>query len=105
MDFLFVDDAAFSIAPESWEVLVATERAGELLDAVVTYLETCEWTVEGVDLRPLLKELDLKPRKALPAVYAAVEGRHAGLPLFDSLVLLGRERALVRIRAARSRLP
>jgi glutamyl-tRNA synthetase len=104
MDFLFVDDADFAIAPESWDVLSTTERVNELLDAVAAFLETCEWTVEGVDLRPLLKDLDLKPRKALPAVYAAVEGRHAGLPLFDSLVLLGRERAIARVRAARSRL-
>jgi glutamyl-tRNA synthetase len=37
-------------------------------------------------------------------VYTAVEGRRAGLPLFESIVLLGRERALTRIRAARARL-
>jgi glutamyl-tRNA synthetase len=46
----------------------------------------------------------VKPRKALPAVYAAVEGRHQGLPLFDAIVLIGRERALARVRAARARL-
>jgi hypothetical protein len=33
-------------------------------------------------------------------VYAAIEGTHAGLPLFDSIVLLGRERAVRRVRAA-----
>ena len=33
-----------------------------------------------------------------------VEGRHAGLPLFESIVLLGRERTLARLRAARERL-
>jgi hypothetical protein len=33
-------------------------------------------------------------------VYAAIEGAHAGLPLFDSIVLLGRDRALGRVRAA-----
>jgi len=37
-------------------------------------------------------------------VYAAVEGRHAGLPLFDSIHLLGRDRAIQRIEAARERL-
>ena len=46
----------------------------------------------------------MKPRKAMPALYAAVEGRHAGLPLFDSIDLLGRERTLGRLRAARKRL-
>ena len=27
----------------------------------------------------------------MPALYAAVEGRHRGLPLFDSMYLLGRD--------------
>ena len=104
MGFLFVDDAAFTIAPAEWDRLVATDRATEVLDAVAAHLETCEWDLESVDLRPVLEPLGVKPRKALPAVYVAVEGRHAGLPLFDSIVLLGRERSLARVRAARQRL-
>ena len=57
---------------------------------------------KAVDLRPVLQGLGIKPRNGLPAVYAAVEGTHAGLPLFDSIVLLGRERTLARLRKARS---
>jgi glutamyl-tRNA synthetase len=103
--FLFTADADLEIAPESWEKLVATERVGEVLDAVIAHCEACEWTLEGLNLVPLVKdELELKPAKALPAVYAAIEGRHAGLPLFDSMHLLGRERCLARLRAARARL-
>jgi glutamyl-tRNA synthetase len=98
--FLFVPEEEFAIVPESLERLRATERVGEILAAVADHLETCEWTVEGVDLRPVLEKLDIKPRKGLPAVYAAIEGTHAGLPLFDSIVLLGRKRAVGRVRAA-----
>jgi glutamyl-tRNA synthetase len=98
--FLFVPDEEFAIVPESLERLRATERVGEILEAVAEHLESCEWTVEGVDLRPVLEKLEIKPRKGLPAVYAAVEGTHAGLPLFDSIVLLGRDRAVARVRAA-----
>ena len=98
--FLFVPDDEFAIAPESLERLRGTERVGEILAAVADHLETCPWTVEAVDLRPVLEKLDVKPRKGLPAVYAAVEGTHAGLPLFDSIVLLGRERSVRRVRAA-----
>jgi glutamyl-tRNA synthetase len=76
----------------------------EVLDTVAAHLEQCEWNAPAVDLRPVLEPLGMKARKVLPAVYAAVEGRHAGLPLFDSIVLLGRDRALGRVRAARSRL-
>jgi hypothetical protein len=37
-------------------------------------------------------------------LYTAIEGRSQGLPLFDSISLLGRESALNRLRVARSRL-
>ncbi len=104
MDFLFVDEGSFTTAPESWDKLAGTERAAEVLDVVADYLEQCEWPDDSIDLRPVLEPLGVKPRKALPAVYTAIEGRHAGLPLFESIVLLGRERAVARIRAARARI-
>lgn len=104
MAFLFVDDVDFAIAAESWEKLSATERVGEVLDAVIGHVETCEWTPEAIDLRPTLDALGVKARKAMPAIYAAVEGTHTGLPLFDSIALLGRDRSLARLRAARSRI-
>ena len=68
-----------------------------------------ETVVTFGDIKPshvhqALEQLGLKPRAAMPALYAAVEGRAQGLPLFDSIWLLGRERALRRLRAARDRL-
>jgi glutamyl-tRNA synthetase len=103
-DFLFAADDEFAVAPDSWDKLAHTDRAAEILDAVLAHLGTCDWTPEAIDLRPALTELGVKPRQALPAVYAAVEGRHAGLPLFDSIHLLGRDRAVRRIEQARERL-
>jgi glutamyl-tRNA synthetase len=101
--FLFVPEEEFQIAAESLERLQKTERVGEILDAVAAHLEVCDWTVEAVDLRPVLDKLGIKPRKGLPAVYAAVEGSHTRRPRFDTNVLLGRERTLRRIRAAAPR--
>jgi len=102
-DFLWLGDDDFAIAPDSWQKVSATDRVGELFDIVIAHLESCPWTVEGVALQELLIAHDYKPRKAMPALYAAVEGRHAGLPLWESMVLLGRERVLARLRAARER--
>jgi glutamyl-tRNA synthetase len=103
--FLFADDAGFRIADESWTKLVGTDRVEEILDVATRHLESCEWTVDAIDLRPPLDtELGIKMKKAAPALYAAIEGRHAGLPLFDSIELLGRDRTLARLRAARDRL-
>jgi glutamyl-tRNA synthetase len=47
--------------------------------------------------------LGLKLRKFVSVLYVAVEGRAQGIPLFDSMALLGRERSLQRLRTARAR--
>ena len=54
-------------------MLTKTERVGELLDAVVAYLETCEWSVEAVDLRPLLKDARLWAEKVKAAVQQSMQ--------------------------------
>jgi glutamyl-tRNA synthetase len=104
MGFLFVADGDFEIEADSWSRLEATDRVCEVLDATIAHVESCAWDVESIDLRPAIDALGMKARKAMPALYTAVEGRHQGLPLFDSILLLGRERTLARLRAARARL-
>lgn len=103
-EFLFVPDGDLAIAEDSWERLAATERVRDLLGAVIAHLEACDWSVEAIDLRPVLEPLGLKPRKVLPAVYVAIEGRHVGLPLFDSIHLLGRVPVVSRLHSAQERL-
>lgn len=102
--FLFMPDDELEIDAASWAKVTATERVDEVFDAVVARLEACDWTVETIerDLREAVDALGLKLRKVIPAVYAAVEGRTAGLPLFDSIELLGRDAALTRLRRARA---
>ncbi len=102
--FLFATDDVFTINEASWEKLVATDKIEDLLAAVITHCETCAWTIADLDLRRLLDPLELKPRKALPAIYTAIEGSHTGLPLFESIFLVGRERTVARLKAARDRL-
>ena len=48
----------------------------------------------------LVEGLGLKPRNAYGPIRVAVTGRTVSPPLFESLELLGRERSLVRLRAA-----
>jgi glutamyl-tRNA synthetase len=59
-------------------------------------------------LAPLLEvaatEHGLKLGKAQEPVRVAVSGRTIGLPLFESVELLGRERTLARIDAAAAKL-
>jgi glutamyl-tRNA synthetase len=105
-EFLFVDDDELEVDPASWEKAVATERFGELLDAAIARLGGCDWTVEaiGAELRAALEVFGLKPNKFMHVFYTAIEGRSAGLPVFDSIYLLGRERTQRRLRRARERL-
>jgi len=49
-------------------------------------------------------ERGLKLGKAQAPVRVAVTGRSVGLPLFESLEVLGRDRTLARLRAARAKL-
>ncbi|MDQ1468369.1 MAG: glutamyl-tRNA synthetase [Actinomycetota bacterium] len=103
-EFLFTPDDELVIADDSWEKVTRMEKVAEILDAAIAHLETCEWTVDGIDLRAAVDAVGVKARKALPVVYAAIEGRTAGLPLFDSIFLLGRDSALRRLRRCRERL-
>ena len=56
-------------------------------------------TTTAIDLRAGDRRRSGSSRaRHMKALYAAVEGRHAGLPLFESIQMLGRESALRRLR-------
>jgi glutamyl-tRNA synthetase len=104
MAFLFVSDDELEIEPGSWEKIRRIEHAPAILDAVIAYVETCPWDLDAFDLKAPIEALGLKAGKAMPVIYTAIEGRAAGLPVYDSIFLLGRESALRRLRAARAKL-
>lgn len=100
-EFLFVPDDEAEIDGDALATIAQLDSVGALLDAAIAHLETCEWDVEHIDLRPVVTGLGLEPRRHMKVLYAAIEGRTAGLPLFDSIHLLGRDAALARLRRAR----
>ncbi len=101
-------------APEyAMDILV--ERVGDaatavhVLDTALTTLDAVAdsaWDVAAVEsaIRSMEGPLEMKLRKFISVLYVAEMGRPQGIPLFDSMVLLGRERSLQRIRTARLRL-
>ncbi|MGI8759680.1 MAG: glutamate--tRNA ligase [Acidimicrobiales bacterium] len=103
VDFLFLEEPVTD--PASWDKAMA-EPAAAVLDGVVAVYEGCPWTSEELlaSLRGVGEELGLNLRKAQAPVRVAVTGRSVGPPLFESLEVLGRERSLARLRAARARL-
>ncbi len=100
VDFLFLDEPAVDEA--SWTKAMAAPGAADLLGAAIAAFETVPW--EASSLRAALEaagtERGLKLGKAQAPVRVAVTGRSVGLPLFESLEVLGRERTLARLRAA-----
>lgn len=104
VDFLFL--AAPLIDEAAWAKAMK-EGAAELLDAATAAFEALEsWDAETLKstLEAVGAERGLKLGKAQAPVRVAVTGRTVGLPLFESLEVLGRERTLSRLRAARVRL-
>ncbi|MGI8868843.1 MAG: glutamate--tRNA ligase [Mycobacteriales bacterium] len=103
IDFLFLDEAAVDDA--SWAKAM-TSGSRDLLDAVGMGYAACDWTADELKARLLAigEERGLKLGKAQAPVRVAVTGRTIGLPLFESLEVLGRDRTLQRIHAAAGRL-
>lgn len=107
IDFLVLDDAEVEIDDSSWGKHVARfEPAAAILDDAIATYETCPWTAAGLhDVTAELAERHgAKLGKATGPIRVAVTGRGVGPPLFESLEVLGRERTLDRLRAARARL-
>ena len=74
-----------------------------VLEAAARALEPVEpWEAEPIEhaLRAMADELGAKPRQAFQPVRVAVTGSRVSPGLFESLELLGKERALERIRSA-----
>ena len=104
LGFLFVDEAEFSVDEDAARLLNA-EAVPVLAAAEDALSGLATWTAEVIDLAlrtALVDGLGLKPRVAFGgAVRAAVTGRRAGPPLFESIELLGRDRTLGRLARAR----
>jgi glutamyl-tRNA synthetase len=103
LGFLFVDDveideaaAAKNLRPEDAEVLDAAEAALRDLP---------DWSAASIEealKSALVGGLGRKPRQAFGPVRVAISGRTVSPPLYESIELLGRERTLARLEAART---
>lgn len=104
LGFLFVDEEHFFVEPQAAGSVLTGEEAPAVLRAAAAALDGLpEWTTGQIEqaLRAALVDgLGLRPRVAFGPVRVAVTGSRISPPLFESLELLGRQRALRRIRAA-----
>jgi glutamyl-tRNA synthetase len=103
VDFLFLDEPVIDDA--AWAKATKSEAA-DLLRATIASYEQAPWQVEELKgrLEQIGVERGLKLGKAQAPVRVAVTGRTVGLPLFESLKVLGRDRTLARLGSALGRL-
>jgi glutamyl-tRNA synthetase len=103
VDFLFLDAAPVDEA--AWAKAMK-EGAADLLGATVAAFDTVDWDAGSLKaaLETVGAERGLKLGKAQAPVRVAVTGRSIGLPLFESIEVLGRARTLDRLRAALTQL-
>jgi glutamyl-tRNA synthetase len=104
VDFLFTDDPPMDEA--AWSKAMTQPWSAKLLDAVIESYETAPWDAESLNeqWKSIAEALDVKLRLAQGTVRVPVTGRLVGPPLFESLVELGREETLRRLKIARARL-
>lgn len=104
IDFLLVDEAAFEVDPTA-AAKVLNADAGPVLAAAVVALEPVRdfvaAEIESALKAALIEGLGLKPKPAFAPVRVGATGRTISPPLYESLELLGRDRTLLRLRAAR----
>ncbi len=107
LGFLFADEV--DIDPAAAAKQLAGAEAAEVLEAAGTALRGLpDWTTAGIEAalkEALVDGLGRKPRQAFGPLRVAVSGRTVSPPLYESLELLGRDRTLARLAAARSAVP
>jgi glutamyl-tRNA synthetase len=102
VDFAFLPGPAFDEA--SW-ARAMREPAAELLAEVAAAYENVQWQPDALRerLETIGASYGLSLGKAQAPVRVAVTGRTVGLPLFESMTVLGRAETLRRIESARER--
>jgi glutamyl-tRNA synthetase len=105
VDFLFLEEAPIDEA--SWQKAIASDEAApEILAAALAAYADCAWDKDALHAVTLeiAEAAGRKLGKAQAPIRVAVMGRTTGLPLFDSLAVLGRDETRRRIAAALARL-
>ncbi len=106
VEFLFTDGAP------TYDPALLSERLGGDAAIAARVLDVAQAALSGDgNLDPAAVEdavrgmetaLEMKLRKFVPVLYVAIMGRPQGIPLFESIAIIGREAALARIHKARA---
>lgn len=106
--FYFIPEEHFEFKPEDAERVFKNREESEtaLKKAREKLSQLKNWEVLEIEraLRSIPEETGMKVRKAFQPIRLAVTGRLVSPPLFESIWVIGREKALARIERALARL-
>ena len=104
VDFFFLDEPA--IDEDAWNKTMSADHARDVLRAMVEGLADVVWNADAIKaiLEGFSESRGLKLGKTQAPVRVAITGRTVGPPLFESIEILGRDRAVRRIESAVARL-
>lgn len=102
----FALDDALATEPEAWSELLAKPGSGPRLEALAGVLEAdADFSLASLEkgTRDLAVAQGVKPGELMGAARVALTGRTTAPGLFEVMWLVGRERAVSRLRAAGAR--
>ncbi len=101
-DFFFLDELEYDASLLMGKKMTAetTLKALKAAQEKLSLLESFDHDSLESTLRPLAEELGLKTGQLFSPLRVATTGRTAAPPLFETMVVLGKERCLERIRVA-----
>ena len=102
--FLLVPETEFSVDEAAAAKQLGAAGQAVLAAAVPALEAVADWTHDAIEAAlsaALVDGLGLKPRNAYGPLRVAITGSTVSPPLFESMEILGRERSLARLAAAR----
>ena len=111
IDFVWLDEPVMDEA--AWAKATKDERAAPMLEATAEAWSSCPWGADAVQeafeaaaraVGWLKDDGTVNIRKAQDPVRVALTGRSVGPPLWESVVAVGRDRSVTRLREARAKL-
>ena len=107
-DDFFADDTELIYDSKGFEKrLVKDENAGPLLERLVHVLtEADDWSTEAIEatVKGFCEQAEIKIGQIIHALRVATTGKTSGFGMFDTLSILGKEKAIARINQTLQRL-
>jgi len=105
VEFFFLDDLDYN-AELLIDKLTKTQSVEVIQKSILALENLQDWTADALEtaVRPLTEQMSIKAGPFFGVLRVAVTGRTASPPLFQTMEVLGREKCMMRLVAAKEKL-